>query len=68
MKVIYRINSKFSNPPQEHSDLWGDYDEALGWFNGVKNNPDCVSMEMTKLQTSDDCSFFEEVEIVASYS
>jgi hypothetical protein len=68
MKTIYKIYSEFTNPKRKYTDLWGDYDEAINWFNSVKNSPDCISMEVVKMQTSEDCSFFEETEIVASYS
>lgn len=66
--TIYRVDTKMKNPKREYMDLYTDYDEAMSYYNGVKNNPDCSSIEVTKLQNEEGFSLLKEVEIVASYS
>lgn len=68
MITIYRVETYMSNPNRYHADLYGDYDEAMSYFNGVKNNPNCESIEVIKLQSSEDFSLLKDVEIIASYS
>ena len=66
--TIYRVDTKMENPDREHHDLYTNYDDAMSYYNGVKNNQDCKSIEVTRLEDTEDFSRFEEVEIVASYS
>ena len=66
--TIYRIETKMKNPERQHDDLCVDYDEAMSYFNGVKENKDCLSIEVTKLQNEEGFSFMKCVDVVASYS
>lgn len=68
MMTIFRITTKMQNPERKHIDLYSDMDEAMGFFNGVRRNANCKSIEVTKLQNTDDCSKFDEVEVIASFS
>ena len=65
---IYRVDTYMNNPKREHHDLYGDYDDAMSYYNGVKNNPNCESIEVMMLENTDEFSLFEATEIVASYS
>ena len=66
--TIYRVDTKMENPVREHHDLYTNYDAAMSYYNGVKNNPDCISIEVTRLEDVNGSELLEEVEIVASYS
>ena len=68
MTTIYKIITALSNPVREYTDLWDDYDDAMNYFNGVKNNKDIISIEVVKMQNSEDSSFLQEVEVIASFS
>ena len=66
--TIYKIETKMKNPERQHNDLYTNYDEAMSYYKGVKQNQDCISIEVTKMQDRDDFSLLECVEVVASYS
>lgn len=66
--TIYKVETKMRNPERQHNDLYTNYDEAMSYYNGVKENKDCISIEITKLKNSEDFSLLECVDIVASYS
>lgn len=66
--TIYKVETKMRNPERQHSDLYTNYDEAMSYYNGVKENQNCESIEVMKLQNSEDFSLLKCVEVVASYS
>lgn len=68
MTTIYKAETKMRNPERQHNDLYTCYDDAMSYYNGVKENTDCISIEISKLQDSESFSLLECVEIVASYS
>lgn len=66
--TIYKVETKMTNPLRKCMDIYSDYEDAIGFYNGVKMNPDCASIEVLKMENTNNCSLFEVVEIVASYS
>lgn len=66
--TIYKVETKMINPLREYMDIYSDYEDAIGFYNGVKMNPDCASIEVLKMENANNCSLFEVVEIIASYS
>ena len=66
--TIYIGETKMINPVRVCMDIYSNYEDAIGFYNGVKMNPDCASIEVLKMENTNNCSLFKVVEIVASYS
>lgn len=66
--TIYEVETYMKNPNRKITDLYADYDEAMSFYNGVKENPDCESIEVIKLQNDVGFSLLKVVEVVASHS
>lgn len=67
MTVIYQVETKMQNPHREHRDLYSDLDDAMSYYNGVKRNPDCLSIDVIKFADSEDFSLLKSQGAVASY-
>jgi hypothetical protein len=65
--TIYKIYLKMSDSAREDISLWGDYDDAISYFNGVKRNPNCTNIIMTKLETYNGCSCFVETDTIGEF-
>ena len=67
MTTIYTVDTFMKNPDRRHFDKRTDYDAAMSYFYGVRENPDCISIEVCKWTDSEDSDIME-CEVIASYS
>lgn len=65
--TIYRVTTTMCNPDRVHVDLRADEEASMAYFDGVKRNPDCISLTVEKLQSSEDNDFLEVTEELAHY-
>lgn len=67
MTTIYKVILKAEKPDRTVADMRTDYDNTMSYFNGVKNNPNVISMEVEKWQDSEDSDVMDCVDTIAKY-
>ena len=65
--TIFKVITIMANPFREHIDLRTNREAALSYFNGVKNNKDCLAICVEEYANSENSDIIEYIETIANY-